>query len=352
MVSENLSTLLIGILLGAALMGGGVLLASLLVPRRATATELSANQILEVLAALSEWARKVSGEVAAFDSALEQWDATRQLTESSEAVGNSPTVQAQHAVLPQKLGPLVSANRQLRERLSEARRELERQSATITRLMEQVRTDSLTGLYNRAAFNEHLRRTFAGWRRHGRCFCVAFVDIDHFKQYNDTYGHAVGDAVLKLVANCLRQSVRETDILARYGGEEFVVLLPDTPLKEACRVAERIRANILNATLEIGGRRLAVTASVGVAAVRPGEDAARLTGRADAALYAAKRHGRNRVFWHDGTTARPVQAPSDQDCLPAQSSSSEPDTTDEWVRVCQALEAKLDTLVKECSGVT
>jgi diguanylate cyclase len=125
------------------------------------------------------------------------------------------------------------------------------------------------------------------------------IDIDHFKSFNDNYGHLTGDQVLRLVAMALKHSVKGQDITARYGGEEFAVILPNTALRQALTVADNVRRSVMSKQLkkkstgEILGR---VTISAGVSMLQPGDNAHALIDRADACLYAAKRNGRNRVI--------------------------------------------------------
>lgn len=157
-------------------------------------------------------------------------------------------------------------------------------------------TDLLTGLANRRALNETMQREIERSRRHGHPLAVILFDIDRFKAVNDTYGHGVGDLVLRHVAGIAAGIVRGSDLLGRYGGEEFLVLLPGRDLDGAMPVAERIRAAIEHKALSCNGHAVSMTVSVGVAARRPRErDPEAAVARADKALYAAKRAGRNRV---------------------------------------------------------
>jgi diguanylate cyclase (GGDEF)-like protein/PAS domain S-box-containing protein len=162
-------------------------------------------------------------------------------------------------------------------------------------LIETALLDPLTGIGNRRGFEQEMQALES--RPHGAtdpCAAV-LVDIDHFKRVNDSYGHDAGDAVLKAVALCLTSTVRDTDILARFGGEEFVLWLPGANAATAETLAERLRLSIAAITVEHQGRVIAVTASFGVAQQIPGESRASVLVRADTALYAAKREGRNRV---------------------------------------------------------
>jgi len=158
-------------------------------------------------------------------------------------------------------------------------------------------TDSLTGLHNRRHFMELAKREFGRARRYQRPLATIMLDIDHFKQVNDTYGHAVGDQVLQIVAERCQKTVREIDILGRYGGEEFVVLLLETGLDGARIMAERLRTAITSKPVHAGeGLELNVTASLGVAQRDENTTSLEiLIARADQAMYIAKHKGRNRV---------------------------------------------------------
>lgn len=155
-------------------------------------------------------------------------------------------------------------------------------------------TDSLTGLYNRKHLMETLTNEVARARRHKRPFSVLMIDIDHFKQYNDRFGHLAGDNLLAKMGSVFKESIRSVDYAARYGGEEFLVMLPETELGGACESAERIRAQV--ATEAFGNGNKQITVSIGVAAFRDhGNTPESIIASADAALYQAKRRGRNRV---------------------------------------------------------
>ncbi|HTX41616.1 MAG TPA: GGDEF domain-containing protein [Acidobacteriaceae bacterium] len=170
--------------------------------------------------------------------------------------------------------------------LSEHRRELH----------HVAQTDSLTGLLNRGAFEDVLRRELLRARRSDSAMAVMMIDIDYFKQVNDSYGHMVGDLVLRRIAETLRQGTRPSDVLARYGGEEFVILLREAGLEAAEAAAERIRLDI--ATLTDLPENVTMTVSIGVAANHEGETSEGFLLRADEALYRSKREGRNLVTVH------------------------------------------------------
>jgi diguanylate cyclase (GGDEF)-like protein len=162
-------------------------------------------------------------------------------------------------------------------------------------LESEAYTDIVTGLPNRRRFDEEFERAFGSAIRRSSPIAVAIVDIDHFKEYNDAFGHQAGDEALHLIAGAIAESVgRSGDFAARYGGEEFVVILEDTTLAGAIGVAERIRNTVLEAGIRAPRGGL-LSVSAGVAARLPGSTGEELLHQADAALYAAKNGGRNRV---------------------------------------------------------
>lgn len=160
--------------------------------------------------------------------------------------------------------------------------------------------DALTGLYNRWYVMEKIDSEMNRALRHGSPMSVLMLDLDHFKKVNDSFGHSVGDEVLKNVGQVLRDSCRVYDVPGRYGGEEFCIVLPETRVGNTTQVAERIRSRLASTELPVGEKSIVVTASIGVAGMDSVADegvvsAAALLDRADRALYAAKHHGRNRV---------------------------------------------------------
>lgn len=165
------------------------------------------------------------------------------------------------------------------------------------RAAQEARTDALTGLPNRRQFHEYLMPTLAFHRRGDHPMALLFIDIDHFKKVNDTHGHAIGDLVLRQVAQRLRHVIRDGDVVARIGGEEFIVLLPNTGCEAVHEIAERVRSTIGGRPIEINGDdELVLTVSIGVAVFPDDADSCEsLLEIADQALYSAKLHGRNQV---------------------------------------------------------
>lgn len=162
-------------------------------------------------------------------------------------------------------------------------------------------TDALTGVANRAGMNQALAREIALAQRNNTPLSIIMADIDHFKRVNDSYGHASGDRALQVIAECLGECIRTTDVLARHGGEEFVLILNNTNTEGAMILSERIRAevNMLHCVSD-SGERFGLSLSLGITGLQPKDSAQRLLVRADEALYAAKRGGRNRSCCWDG----------------------------------------------------
>lgn len=154
--------------------------------------------------------------------------------------------------------------------------------------------DALTGIANRLGYEERMRQEHARWNRHGRPLSLVVFDIDFFKAINDQYGHQAGDRVLVTVAEQMSSQIRQSDFFARYGGEEFVLLLPETALDEARALADKLRQDIERCRFRYADAPVPVTISCGVAEFRAGDEPQAVFERADAALYNAKRSGRNR----------------------------------------------------------
>lgn len=201
---------------------------------------------------------------------------------------------------------VVRATRELSgalQSLLRLRRELEVQHGIASNA---ARTDDLTGLNNRRAFNEKADTIFLYTRRYGVPLCALLLDIDHFKQINDTHGHAAGDKVLQAVVRQIKSTLREADLCGRLGGEEFGVLLAGTNMHEAVQIAEKIRLAVQAIEESVNDATLQVTISVGVAEADSAcADVSTLLAQADAAMYHAKSNGRNQVH---GSSAHAPQA--------------------------------------------
>lgn len=168
--------------------------------------------------------------------------------------------------------------------------------------------DRLTGLLNRAGIEAGLRHALQSTALEGGTMSISFVDLDHFKPVNDSHGHGVGDQCLRIVSQRVRNQLRDGDLIGRYGGDEFLVVLPATSLAEAVAVAERMRASVNGRPLTIEQLRLQASLSIGVAEYVPGDSIESLVERADAALYASKQGGRDRVSGAGCAAPQPVHA--------------------------------------------
>ncbi len=195
--------------------------------------------------------------------------------------------------LTEVFNDMVARLRQGREELAAINKTLREKNKELHELSI---TDSLTGLYNRKHLMETLDNEVARSKRHKHDFAVLVIDIDDFKEYNDTYGHLAGDEVLSRLASVFKKSVRSCDYVARYGGEEFILVLPEIGPQDGVKAAERIRKKVVKERFAGDGERIEVTVSVGVASYpKDGDDPQAIIRHADTALYKAKETGRNRV---------------------------------------------------------
>lgn len=181
--------------------------------------------------------------------------------------------------------------------LDGARRKAYDDLALMAGLYEKAaRTDELTQLPNRRDMQSHLEKEYSRYKRHGSHFSVILMDIDHFKNINDTYGHDAGDYILVKFSEMLRESCRKMDLAARWGGEEFLVLLPDTSLVQALAMAERFRKRVESFTAQHKHQQITLTTSCGVCSISQTKDLGALLKQADINLYQAKMKGRNLVI--------------------------------------------------------
>ncbi|HEV3418565.1 MAG TPA: GGDEF domain-containing protein [Pirellulales bacterium] len=224
---------------------------------------------------------------------------------SSELTNQSEDGPLDSAVLG-TVAQIIEANERLQQQLKSAEVKLQEQAHQIEVHAADALTDALTGAPNRRLFDTELSRRLAEWQRKATPFCLLMVDVDHFKKFNDVHGHLAGDEVLRGVAQSLRETLRQMDIVARYGGEEFAVIMPSTTLVESEAGAARTCAYIEGRQFEFEGKALKVAVSGGLAQAQASEDEATLIRRADEALYAAKKAGRNRMYLHDGDSVRPI----------------------------------------------
>ncbi len=292
----------VGFVAGGWFLGGRPSAASTEDPsdaEKALQDRLAVERALFASARLQDLATGVASDVGEHNTRVEQINA------DLEALKTAP-VEQQTAEVSSALQEIIDANAKLQERLSKAEQQIQAQAEEIKAHESEARTDSLTNLANRRAFDDHLAQRFAEWKRKATPFSLMILDVDHFKKFNDTHGHQAGDEVLRGVAKALTATVREMDIPCRYGGEEFSIVLPATVARDACGLAERVRKAIEELRINFEGKTLSVTASVGLAQVNEFDDPARILKRADDALYTSKDEGRNCGHLHEGELCVPV----------------------------------------------
>lgn len=268
-----------------------------------------ASEIAEMLGKFEEEIGKISGAVT--ESGLSSKGHTEQLTslsgELSNAVGGEQP-ELSHLVdgLLSVVSSMKDANQQLETQLAESSDEISFLRESISIIQQEAMTDPLTGVKNRKTFDESMERLLERAHENGTPMSLIFGDVDHFKRFNDRWGHQTGDQVLRLVAEMMKANVKGQDVLARYGGEEFAIILPMTTLENAKLLANRIRE-------AVGARALKrrrtnesmgnVTMSMGVATLNSSDCVESLIERADQCLYTAKANGRNCVVTQDDNTA-------------------------------------------------
>lgn len=255
----------------------------------------------------SSFSNQIETMLDSIDQSMEvNEDYSSTLSELSSELGAAKNAGAVKTVVHQ-LVKATSVVRASHKEMEDKLRESQSQVAELKDNLEAARfenlTDELTGLGNRRLFDQTMTRKVRASSGIGTTFCLIMLDIDHFKQFNDTWGHQTGDQVLRLVGMTIKNSISAPDIAARYGGEEFAVIMPDTTLDEAIMQADHIREAIKDRKLlkRSTGEKLGnVTVSAGVARHEQNDTAATLIERADAALYSAKRAGRNCVMSEKG----------------------------------------------------
>ncbi len=223
------------------------------------------------------------------------------LRTAASGLGSTENKQQTRAIIEKILRAttaMEARNTSLESQLKDSKGQITDLQESLEAIRYESLTDQLTGLANRKHFDQSLERAVDIAVRRGEPVSLAMCDIDHFKKFNDTFGHQTGDQVLRLVGAAIRSAVKGRDIAARYGGEEFAVILPSTALDAAIYVGEDIRTAVMSKELikrSTGESLGRITMSVGVATLRHNDTRDSLVERADMALYASKRNGRNRV---------------------------------------------------------
>lgn len=230
------------------------------------------------------------------EGGLQMYAGTSLSTKEGQRIGTLCVMDRQSHRLSEHQRALLSGLARQVMALLELREHERMLQAALAREQYLASVDALTGLLNRRVLFERFDAELERSRRYDTPLTLVMVDLDHFKAINDGHGHAAGDAVLTRVGEIIRAGMRASDIAGRYGGEELCVILPQTAQKGAQAFAESLRQQIEAAGIAFDGKRIGVTASFGVAALRPGRtDGQQILSAADEALYIAKREGRNRV---------------------------------------------------------
>ncbi len=225
---------------------------------------------------------------------------------SSNANGETPIVLV-HAV-----SQIVEANRDMQQQLDLAREKLQTQAEELQSARQSATTDPLTHLRNRRALDEHLQTRYELRDSAGHPTSIALFDVDHFKRFNDTYGHQAGDHILRKVASVLFARLHQYGLAARFGGEEFAVVFDDQQAEEIATVIEGVRAEISNREIELDGEWLRITLSCGLSQLDPADTLSQFIERADQALYHAKHEGRNRGYRNEGGRMYPLRSEAQQ----------------------------------------
>ena len=259
---------------------------------RGDAVKKITEQVQQAMSEIATMLSAVKSATTDYGDTLGDVNMRIESAETLEDLGNVVSV------IVQDTKKMLEKNHDLELQLVNSSKQVTELRKNLDNVKKEAMTDGLTGLSNRKAFDKQIRDCIEEAATIGTPLILMMLDIDHFKAFNDTYGHQIGDQVLRLVARTLTDNVKGRDIAARYGGEEFAIILPETPLSAGVKVAEALRKmveskEVVNKTSqETLGR---ITMSVGVAEYKSGESITDFIERADQALYNAKKNGRNRV---------------------------------------------------------
>ncbi|MEM9826779.1 MAG: GGDEF domain-containing protein [Planctomycetota bacterium] len=270
---------------------------------------IEANEESEMLSRvaghLKEHASKMSSDV----------DAHQNHVESIAGAVTDSDLQSPEA-FSRVVRQILEANDAMRQKLEVAQDQIHNQTLELDAAKRRAETDALTKIPNRAAFDKHIGQRHAMGPELSpnspHAGCLALLDVDHFKKFNDTYGHLAGDEVLKVVASVLHQKLNNYGLVARYGGEEFALILDGVSASQAAILADDVRAAVARRKIVFEQQTLSVTVSMGVAQLMPGETIEQWIERSDLALYASKEAGRNCGHWMDGNDPVKIEAKADR----------------------------------------
>ncbi|PQO26769.1 hypothetical protein C5Y96_20005 [Blastopirellula marina] len=315
-------TLFVGIVIGFWL---GRLWAKYVQPPQPAESEDESAAYRDQLAGMIQFTNHFTGDLSKHIELLENLEQKLIQPEGGQAVADDgPSAKAVELI-----AQITAANQKLKQRLESAEATLKTQSQELEDTLSEARTDPLTQLLNRRAFDEERERRWALWQRKQQPFSLMILDIDHFKRVNDTYGHDAGDMVLREVAARLNSVMRKTDYLARIGGEELAILVPESDWASVSTVAKKVLNVVRSLPVQYGETSIDITISCGLMPVIHVEALDTLTKGADEALYAAKAAGRNCGFLNNGETLIPIEGQSSLSSQDEQSSASNPSRTSE-----------------------
>lgn len=258
------------------------------------------DSMLQLLSELETWTHQYADDVSQHQDVLEALKDALTLALSGQANDSS---QRERAVA--LFQDLLHSNSDLKQCLQSAERELDEKSRQIKCYLNEARTDGMTGLANRRAFDQMLETLFVAYRKGGKPFVLALIDVDRFKTINDSHGHPQGDRILKGLADILLEQIPNAILIARHGGDELAVLM-EGPMLQVAEKLDDVRNRVQRSHAD---GACPITISVGISIPIDDMGAASVVRRADEALYAAKQMGRNRVYHHDGQEPTVVGAP-------------------------------------------
>ena len=356
--NNQLSITIWGLLLGAAQLAAGIVIGRCLpfgrpkptprdAPEERGETTLDTAELRAFACRLHELLASVAGDVDAHQLQI------RRVSENLSSVSSEDTGGPLTDAMLRLVGRITRINELLQDRLNFSEEKLQEQANLIRGHLEDARTDPLTRLPNRRAFDDEINRRMAEWHRKKTSCGLMMVDVDYFKAINDRHGHPLGDRVLKAIADVLVDTIREMDVATRFGGEEFAVMLPATDEMGAMTVTERVRMAVESLAIETSEATVRITVSLGLAVTCEGDDEASLLARADEALYASKQTGRNCSHFHNSQTCELIAVDVEpSDVAPATVSAGqgvEPAADDaqldpDLATACKDLRHRLDDL--------
>lgn len=315
-------TLVVGIAIGFWL---GRLWAKYIHPQSKTEPEEESTVYRDQLAGMIQFTSHFTGDLSKHIELLENLEQKLAQPEGDQPVADDgPSAKAVELI-----AQITAANQKLKQRLESAEATLKTQSQALEDTLSEARTDALTQLLNRRAFDEERERRWALWQRKQQPFSMMILDIDHFKRVNDTYGHDAGDLVLCEVAARLNSVMRKTDYLARIGGEELAILIPESDWPSVSAVAKKVLNVVRSLPVQYGDKTIDITISCGLMPVVHVDRLEMLTKGADEALYAAKSAGRNCGFLNNGESLIPIESHASQPIPKQETSVDDPPSSSE-----------------------